>query len=98
MQNAVRYANAGLEIETKVFESKIEVTVLDRGPGIPADQIERLKKPFTRLNQARTGMPGAGLGLAIVEKIIRLHGGDLTLQQRYGGGLAAVISLPIISD
>jgi two-component system osmolarity sensor histidine kinase EnvZ len=98
MQNAVRYANVGLEVETKLCGTEMELRVLDRGPGIPTDQLERLKQPFTRLNQARAGMPGAGLGLAIVEKITRLHGGEFILKPRNGGGLVAIVTLPLIPE
>jgi len=94
MQNAVRYANKGLEIETRQVDKHVVLSVLDRGAGIPIDQIERLKQPFTRLNQARTGQSGAGLGLAIVEKIARLHGGKFTLRPRKAGGLVATVMLP----
>ena len=52
---------------------------MDRGPGIPAGEAERLKRPFTRLDDARSGRGGAGLGLAIVDRIARAHGGSLEL-------------------
>jgi two-component system osmolarity sensor histidine kinase EnvZ len=68
--------------------------VADRGPGIPADQIERLKRPFTRGEPARSGAAGAGLGLAIVERIARLHGGIVELLARDGGGTIARVTLP----
>ena len=67
--------------------------VLDRGPGIPDGEAERLKQPFTRLDPARSGRGGAGLGLAIVERVARAHGGRLELAPRPGGGLAARLIL-----
>ena len=69
--------------------------VLDRGPGIPPGEAERLKQPFTRLEQARSGKGGSGLGLAIVDRIARHHGGGLDLLAREGGGLIARVSLPL---
>jgi len=69
--------------------------VLDRGPGIPPAEVERLKRPFTRLEAARSDTTGTGLGLAIVERIARLHGGRLELSPREGGGLAARLLLPL---
>ena len=69
------------------------IEVSDRGPGIPAHEAERLKRPFTRLSESRSGSGGAGLGLAIVERIARAHGGSLDLAQREGGGLMARLSL-----
>ncbi len=65
----------------------------DRGPGIPESEQERLKRPFTRLNTARTDVTGTGLGLAIVERIARLHDGRLELSPNPGGGLIARLIL-----
>jgi two-component system osmolarity sensor histidine kinase EnvZ len=67
--------------------------VSDRGPGIPPGEVERLKRPFTRLESARSGPAGSGLGLAIVERVARAHGGTLELGPREGGGLVARLSL-----
>jgi two-component system osmolarity sensor histidine kinase EnvZ len=51
--------------------------------------------PFTRLDSARTGTNGAGLGLAIADRVVRLHGGSLELARREGGGLIARVTLPV---
>jgi two-component system osmolarity sensor histidine kinase EnvZ len=67
--------------------------VRDRGPGIPASEVERMKRPFTRLDDARSGASGSGLGLAIVERVARAHGGSLELLPRDGGGLIARLTL-----
>jgi two-component system osmolarity sensor histidine kinase EnvZ len=72
--------------------------VADRGPGVPPAEVERLKQPFTRAAASRTradGAPGAGLGLAIVERIARLHGGSFDLLPRDGGGTIARVTLPV---
>ena len=68
--------------------------VCDRGPGIPEDAVEHMKRPFTRLDAARSNAVGAGLGLAIVDRIIRAHNGRLDLLPRPQGGLIARITLP----
>ena len=68
------------------------------GPGIAAGDVERLKQPFTRASAARTdagGVAGAGLGLAIVDRIARLHGGTFDLLPRDGGGTIARVAIPI---
>ncbi|MCK7497965.1 MAG: hypothetical protein MZW92_50015 [Comamonadaceae bacterium] len=57
--------------------------------------MERLKRPFTRLDAARSDASGAGLGLAIVDRICRGHGGSLALLPRPGGGLIARVMLPV---
>jgi two-component system osmolarity sensor histidine kinase EnvZ len=66
--------------------------------GIPPDQVERLKQPFTRASIARAredGAAGAGLGLAIVDRIARMHGGTFDLSPRDGGGTLARVTFPV---
>jgi two-component system, OmpR family, osmolarity sensor histidine kinase EnvZ len=94
VNNALRHAGEPVEIATSAGGGYAVVEVLDRGPGIPASEVERLKRPFTRLDDARGG-GGAGLGLAIVERIARVHGGRLEFEQRQGGGLVARLSLAL---
>jgi two-component system osmolarity sensor histidine kinase EnvZ len=93
IDNALRYGREPIELELKNPDSVIAVEVRDRGPGIPPDEAERLKRPFTRLDDARSGPAGAGLGLAIVERVARAHGGALELAPREGGGLVARLTL-----
>jgi len=93
IDNALRYAGGPIEIVTRRDGERVLVEVMDRGPGVPPDQAERLKRPFTRLNEARSGAGGAGLGLAIVERVARAHGGKLKLLPRESGGLVARLSL-----
>jgi two-component system osmolarity sensor histidine kinase EnvZ len=93
IDNALHYAGGPIEVGTRREGPRVLVEVMDRGPGVPPDQVERLKRPFTRLNEARSGSGGAGLGLAIVERIARLHGGRFELAARDGGGLVARLSL-----
>jgi two-component system osmolarity sensor histidine kinase EnvZ len=93
VDNALRHAGEPVEIRTSVSGRKVLVEVLDRGPGIPAGEAERLKRPFTRLDRSRGGSGGAGLGLAIVERVARSHRGSLELLPREGGGLVARLSL-----
>lgn len=93
VDNALRYAGEPVEIDLHREGDRVVIEVLDRGPGIPAGEAERLKRPFTRLDEARGGHGGAGLGLAIVERVARAHGGRLDLAARPGGGLAARLAL-----
>jgi two-component system osmolarity sensor histidine kinase EnvZ len=93
VDNALRYAGDEVEVEFKANASRVVIEVRDRGPGIPPGQAERLKRPFTRLDAARSGPAGAGLGLAIVERVARAHGGSLELVPREGGGLVARLAL-----
>jgi two-component system osmolarity sensor histidine kinase EnvZ len=93
VDNALRYAGEPVEVELKNDSSIAVIEVRDRGPGIPPGEAERLKRPFTRLSAARSGPAGAGLGLAIVERIARAHNGTLELLPREGGGLVARLTL-----
>jgi len=93
VDNALTYAGGTVDVMTFSAEGKVSVEVRDRGPGIPDGDSERLKRPFTRLDPSRRGPSGAGLGLAIVERIARAHGGRLELAPREGGGLVARLVL-----
>ena len=66
---------------------------LDRGVGIPVAQREAVKRPFIRLDAARSDVTGSGLGLAIVDRAARLHRGEFHLEERDGGGLVARLVL-----
>jgi two-component system osmolarity sensor histidine kinase EnvZ len=65
------------------------LSVVDHGPGVAPDQLERLKRPFTRLDEARGQASGAGLGLAIVERIALRHRARFELTNAQGAGLSA---------
>jgi two-component system osmolarity sensor histidine kinase EnvZ len=95
VDNAAKYGGGEITLKASAVNGKIQIEVADRGPGVPPDDIERLKRPFTRLETARTNATGTGLGLAIVERIARLHDGHFDLLPNPGGGLLARLSLPI---
>lgn len=95
LENALAHGGKEVRVATRSENGRLILEVLDRGPGIPAQETERLKQPFTRLEQARSGKGGSGLGLAIVDRIARHHSGSLELLAREGGGLVARVSLPL---
>ena len=97
VDNALRHGGGAVELETGVENGRITIEVLDRGPGIPPGEAERMLVPFTRLDSARSSA-GTGLGLAIVDRIARLHGGSVQLLPRPGGGLRAQVELPLRKD
>ncbi len=70
--------------------------VLDSGPGVSDADLERIKRPFTRANEARSQATGAGLGLAIVDRVVKRAGGAWRIANRPQGGLAVTIELPIL--
>jgi two-component system osmolarity sensor histidine kinase EnvZ len=95
VDNALRYGEREVGIALRAEGQNVVLEVADRGPGIPASEVDRLKRPFTRLEVARSDKGGAGLGLAIVERVVRAHHGTLELLPRPGGGLVVEIRLPI---
>ncbi|MES2989719.1 MAG: ATP-binding protein [Pseudomonadota bacterium] len=94
IENAVKYGG-GAEVFLKSEGKSVAIQVCDRGPGIPQASLHKVFDPFTRLEESRnrdTG--GVGLGLALARAIVRDAGGEISLANREGGGLAAVITLP----
>jgi two-component system osmolarity sensor histidine kinase EnvZ len=93
VDNGVRYAQKQIEIATsRNGDDQIVLTVADRGPGIRTCNPDALIKPFAREDAARS-RPGSGLGLTMVERIARAHGGSVKLMNRPDGGLLVVVIL-----
>lgn len=93
--NAVKYAG-GAELWLDRSGADAVLLVRDRGPGIAAEDIERVFDPFFRGERSRnrdTG--GMGLGLASARATARAHGGDIVLENRSGGGMVARVTLPL---
>jgi two-component system osmolarity sensor histidine kinase EnvZ len=95
IDNAVRYGGGEIEVSTHVADNDIVFSVLDRGPGIHSMEPIDLIKPFVREDASRGMQLGAGLGLSIVDRIAKAHGGHLSLCNRSGGGLSVTVTLPI---
>jgi signal transduction histidine kinase len=94
VDNAVGYGKRAT-IEVAEDPGRLTLRVLDDGPGIPEAQLERAFEPFYRGEASRSRETGGfGLGLGIARNIARAHGGDLILNNRPEGGLAAILTLP----
>lgn len=92
--NAILYGREAA-IDADVDGETVVITVDDKGPGISADERERVLEPFVRLEESRNRRTGgAGLGLAIAQKAAALHGGTLRLAEAPGGGTRAIVRLP----
>jgi two-component system osmolarity sensor histidine kinase EnvZ len=93
VDNGVRYAEKEIEVATRRGDDdQIVVTVADRGPGIRTGSPDALLKPFAREDVSRS-KPGSGLGLTMVDRIARVHGGSVKLMNRPDGGLLVVVTL-----
>lgn len=95
IQNAVRYGGRA-QVSMEDQDAAALIHVDDEGPGIPADRMEQVFRPFYRLEASRdrtTG--GVGLGLSIVAGVAHAHGGEVRLANRPGGGLRATLRLPL---
>jgi two-component system, OmpR family, sensor histidine kinase CpxA len=102
VRNAVRYTREGTSVQIILERGEggagpqAVVRIVDLGPGVPEEELDKLFRPFYRIDDARgrqTG--GVGLGLAITERAIRLHGGTVKASNRQEGGLQVEIRLPL---
>lgn len=102
VRNAARYTRDGTSARVSLERSQGDgvpeavIRIVDSGPGVPEDALDKLFRPFYRIDNARgrqTG--GVGLGLAITERAVRLHGGTVKASNRPEGGLQVEIRLPL---
>jgi two-component system osmolarity sensor histidine kinase EnvZ len=99
IENARRYGKTpgtdvtSIEISAVRDGRQVRMEIADHGPGLPDAQIPYLLRPFTRLETARTHANGAGLGLAIVDRVVQRHQGRLEIKNRETGGLAVRVWL-----
>jgi two-component system, OmpR family, sensor kinase len=97
VRNALRYTRAGtaVDVALEVLPESVQISVADRGPGVPEAERARIFEPFYRVSAARERDSGGdGIGLAIVARVVQLHGGQATAVARDGGGLVIQLSLP----
>jgi two-component system sensor histidine kinase CpxA len=105
VRNAIRYTEPRTEVTIRVQEVATEagpfamIDVGDRGPGIPDAELEHIFRPFYRLDEARSFTTGGfGVGLAITERAVRLHGGTLRAMNRSGGGTSIQMMFPLAGE
>ena len=99
IDNALKYSLGSSPVEVMVADqgSTATVSVADRGPGIPEGERERVLMPFERLDRHEQ-IPGTGLGLAVVAQVAENHGGNVTIEDRAGGGAVVALHLPVASS
>jgi two-component system cell cycle sensor histidine kinase PleC len=97
LRNAVKFAPEGgsVKVGAQTFKDKVYFYVEDDGPGIEADDIARLGRPFEQAETSMAnGMKGSGLGLAIATSLVELHGGALRITSRPGEGTMVLVTIP----
>jgi two-component system sensor histidine kinase KdpD len=96
LDNVVKYTPEGcpIEITAQASNGAVTVSFADRGPGLPADDLDRVFEKFYRA-KATTARGGAGLGLTICQAIVSAHGGRIWAENRPGGGLVFHFTLPL---
>jgi len=101
VRNGTRYTREGTAVEVcleradTTIQHEAIIRVADSGPGVPEESLSKIFRPFYRIDDARgrqTG--GVGLGLAITDRVVRLHGGTVHAENRSEGGLVVEIRLP----
>ncbi|MDA8087584.1 MAG: ATP-binding protein [Nitrospiraceae bacterium] len=105
VRNALRYTPEGDEVEITMERLQRNgrphalIRVRDHGPGVPEEALKEIFRPFFRVTEARDRVTGgAGIGLAITERAVHLHGGEVTAVNAPGGGLLVEIDLPADRD
>ncbi len=95
LDNALKYSGPDDRIEVRATDDgqHLVVEVADTGAGIPADDMPHIFEELYRSDQSR-GIAGSGLGLSLVERIVRLHGGTVEARSRLGRGTVMVVRLP----
>ncbi len=96
LDNALKYSPSAssIEIAGHVDKGKLAVEINDRGPGVPEPDLKRIFDKFYRI-PVPEGAGGTGLGLAICKGIVEAHGGTIRAENRSGGGLRVIVTLPL---
>ena len=94
IDNAIKYSNSGctVNVEASEVDGCIQIVVEDNGCGIKASDLPRVKTKFFKANHTRRG---SGIGLAVADEIITMHGGTLEVQSQENVGTTVIITLPI---
>jgi len=95
-ENAIKFTEAGsVRLGVRAHDTDVELTVSDSGPGIPPEALPHIFDRFYRADPARSRkVEGTGLGLAVANNIVRVHGGRMTVDSRTGEGTTFTVVLP----
>lgn len=85
-------------VRARAVEGVVEISVSDRGVGIPADEVPHLFERFRQIERERMEQQGVGLGLAIAQELIQMHGGEIRVESQLGNGSTFTIRLPVAKE
>ncbi len=97
LDNAVKYGPTGqtVTLRAALIGDRIRIAVEDQGPGIPMEDRGRVWEPYRRLERdVSAAVGGSGIGLSVVQELVALHGGTVTIEDAPGGGARVVVSIP----
>jgi signal transduction histidine kinase len=94
LDNAVKYSKGSILVALSHSGEGMSLSVTDSGIGIPIGELSRIRSPLFRASNAST-IPGAGLGLSLVDRIVKVHGGTLDIKSESGKGTTCTITLPL---
>ena len=95
VDNALKFTRAGeVVVTTRLDQDRVEIAIRDTGPGIPARDLSRIFERFYKVDRARGGQPGSGLGLSIARHLVELQGGTITAESTPGAGTVVRVRLP----
>jgi two-component system sensor histidine kinase KdpD len=97
VDNARAWSPTGevVKVSAGAVPHRVDLRVIDHGPGIPVDERETIFQPFRRLGDHQTGSTNVGLGLAVARGFVEAMGGEVTVEDTPGGGVTMVLSLPL---
>jgi len=93
VRNALAYSDGKVRLDARLEPTRVVLHVVDQGPGIPVSERQRVVQRFQRGSTA-TGIRGSGLGLALVDQLMRLMGGELVISDDPGGGADLQLRFP----
>jgi two-component system sensor histidine kinase KdpD len=96
MENAIKYTPAGtlIVVSAREVSGAVELAVTDAGPGIPANELDRVFDAFYR-SPRNARIPGTGIGLSIARGFVKAHGGRIWAERRASGGASIRFTLPV---
>jgi two-component system CheB/CheR fusion protein len=98
LSNAIKFTDAGEEIMVSIYdrENTILISVKDTGVGIPEDKLAGIFDRFNQVDKTlKRNQQGTGIGLSLVESLVKMHGGEICVSSEFGVGTEFTIKLPV---